>query len=145
MLPAIDLSGEAAVSRLRVLIVEDEALIAWLIEDALRFHGHVAIGVADDLPSALALADRGRPDLALCDVKLADGHSGIAVAEALAERGIPSIFLSGNCPGFATHPLIVGCIEKPFRMEMLGEATAAAHACALGQRISTPPTGMTLY
>lgn len=137
---------EIAADALQVLIVEDEALIAWLIEDALALQGHASAGIADTLATALDLADRQRPDLALCDVKLARGDSGVAVAEALAARGIPSLFLSGNCPGAGGHPLIIGCVDKPFRTDTLGIAATIAHARANGQPMTAPvPPGMKLF
>ncbi|MDT8758901.1 response regulator [Sphingomonas psychrotolerans] len=130
---------------LRVLIVEDEALIAWTIEDALSLQGHEPVGIADNYAAALAMADAEKPDLALCDVKLARGDSGIAVAEALGERGIPSLFLSGNCPEAAHHRLIVGAMEKPFRMDSLGQAIAVVQARMTGAQVGAVPAGMTLY
>jgi DNA-binding NtrC family response regulator len=130
---------------LRVLIVEDEALIAWTIEDALSLQGHEPVAIVDNYAAALAAADAEHPDLALCDVKLAHGDSGIAVAEALAARGIPSLFLSGNCPATASHRLIVGAMEKPFRMDALSEAIAVAQARAKGAEVGAVPAGMTLY
>ncbi len=112
---------------LNLLIIEDEALVAMLVEDALTLHGHRVIGIADTVASAMALADGERPDLALCDVKLADGDSGLTAAQLLADRGIPCVFLSGNCPENGGHPLVIGCIAKPFRAGSLGAAVRAAH------------------
>lgn len=111
---------------LRILLVEDEALVAMLVEDALVLHGHVVTGIADTRADALALADADRPDLALCDVRLAHGDCGRGVAAALAERGIPSLFLSGNCPDVADHPLILGCVAKPFHTAALGRVIDVA-------------------
>jgi len=130
---------------LKLLVVEDEALVAMLVEDALVLHGHRVIGIADTLGSALELADADRPDMALCDVKLALGDNGIAVAEALAARGIPSIFLSGNCPDASTHPLIIGCIAKPFHNAALGDAVNAAYAVVSGALSGRVPAMLTLY
>lgn len=130
---------------LRLLVVEDEALVAMLIEDALTLHGHTVVGIADTAAAALAIADRERPDMALCDVKLADGDSGPDIAAALAERGIACLFLSGNCPVHAGNPLIVGCLPKPFHTASIGTAVQAAWAIALGRSPATVPAGMALY
>lgn len=130
---------------LKLLIVEDEALVAMLVEDALTLHGHHVVGVVDTLAAALEVADRERPDMALCDVKLAMGDNGIAVAEAMAARGIPSIFLSGNCPAASTHPLILGCIAKPFHNATLGDAVNASFAILHGQTPARIPAMLTLY
>ena len=131
--------------RLNLLIIEDEALVAMLVEDALTLHGHRVIGIADTVASALALAEAERPDLVLCDVKLADGDSGLTAAQLLAHRGIPSVFLSGNCPERGGHPLVIGCIAKPFRAGTLGAAVRAAHLTAQGKRPIDPPAALKFY
>ncbi|USU05459.1 response regulator [Sphingomonadaceae bacterium OTU29MARTA1] len=136
---------EAIPRSLKLLVVEDEALVAMLVEDALTLHGHRVVGIADTLASALETADREHPDMALCDVKLALGDNGIAVAQALAGRGIPSIFLSGNCPAGAGHPLILGCIAKPFHNATLGDAVNAAYAITRGETPARMPSMLTLY
>lgn len=130
---------------LRILLVEDEALVAMLIEDALGLHGHVVVGTADTSTEALRIADAEKPDLALCDIRLAEGDNGVLVAQHLAERGIPSLFLSGNCPVKSDHPLIIGCMPKPFHSGQLGVAVAAARAIAEGRRPDAVPPGLTLY
>ncbi|MBD8678050.1 response regulator [Sphingomonas sp. CFBP 13720] len=130
---------------LKILIVEDEALVAMLVEDALTLHGHVVLGIADTQAAALALADAELPDLALCDVRLALGDSGLAVAYQLAERGVPCLFLSGNCPETAEHPRIVGCVAKPFHTAGLGLAVAAAYAKATGDVPVRVPAELTFY
>ncbi|WP_343525591.1 response regulator [Sphingomonas sp.] len=130
---------------LKLLIIEDEALVAMLVEDALTLHGHQVIGIADTVASALELADAERPDLVLCDVKLADGDSGLTAAQLLAHRGIPSVFLSGNCPERGGHPLVIGCIAKPFRAGTLGAAVHAAYLTAQGERPSDPPPALKFY
>lgn len=130
---------------LNLIIIEDEALVAMLVEDALTLHGHRVMGIADTVSAAIALVDEERPDLALCDVKLADGDSGLTAVQLLADRGIPCVFLSGNCPEHGGHPLVIGCIAKPFRAGSLGAAVRAAHLTALGRRPSDPPPALKFY
>ncbi|MET1757137.1 response regulator [Novosphingobium sp. RD2P27] len=138
------LDDEAEVRPLNLLVVEDEALIAMLIEDALTLHGHTVVGIADNVDDALALAEEHEIDLALCDVRLAKGDSGVDAALKLADRGVPVVYLSGNCPGSAGHPLILGCVSKPFHTAALHKSVAAAHAIAAGAK-SDPPEALTLY
>lgn len=135
----------AADDPLNLLIIEDEALVAMLVEDALTLHGHRVIGIADTVAAAMSLAEAERPDLALCDVKLADGDSGLTAAQLLADRGIPCIFLSGNCPERGGHPLVIGCIAKPFRAGTLGAAVRAAYCAVQGDRPSDPPAALKFY
>ena len=130
---------------LNILIVEDVPLVAWLIEDALIFSGLFSSGIADRMSAALSLIDHHRPDLALCDIKLADGESGLAVAEELAQRGIPCVFVSASPPARVRHRLIKGWVKKPFCVATIGEAAVAAYRRANGRRIHTVPVGMTLF
>jgi CheY-like chemotaxis protein len=131
---------------LRLLVVEDEALVAMLIEDALLLHGYDVVGIADTAAAAIDMAERERPDLALCDVKLADGDSGTTIAASLAARGIPCLYLSGNCPERGSNNrLIVGCLPKPFHTASIGVAVQAAYEVALGRQPAVMPTGMMLY
>ena len=130
---------------LRILLVEDEALVAMLVEDALVAQGHVVTGIADTRADALALADADRPDLALCDVRLAQGDCGRGVATTLAERGIPCLFLSGNCPDISDHPLILGCVAKPFQCAALARVIDAALARLRGETPERVPRELRFY
>jgi DNA-binding NtrC family response regulator len=79
----------------RILVVEDEAVVALDVEDRLHRLGHQVVGTADSSASALALAAEVRPDLVLMDIALRDGADGIAVAERLrAELAVPVVFVT---------------------------------------------------
>ena len=80
--------------RLRVLIVEDEMLVAMNVEDMLLGLGHEVAGIAGRLGPALALAKEGEFDVAMLDVNLA-GEPSFAVADMLKSRGIPYLFATG--------------------------------------------------
>ena len=121
---------------LKVLIVEDEALLAMDLEFMLEEAGYIPIGPADDLKSALGAIEKSRPDLALVDVRLTSGESGINVARALHERGIPLLFATGNCPGEAGRPFALGCLHKPI-VERSLRATLRAVVARLGGQV--PP------
>jgi len=78
----------------RVLIVEDEAMIAGLIEVILREAEWSVVGPVATLERALATIERERLDAALLDVRI-NGQDAYAVADVLMGRGIPFIFVSG--------------------------------------------------
>lgn len=78
----------------RVLLVEDQTLIAMALESELQDHGLHVTGRAATVQSALDMIDRDPPDLAVLDVNLADGDS-LAVAERLQAAGIPFVFATG--------------------------------------------------
>lgn len=98
----------------RVLIVEDEPVVAMCLEDILDSLGCVTIGPASRLNEGLALAEAGGLDAAILDINLG-GERSNAIAEALLAQAVPFAFASGYgaCPeGFdETTPLI----EKPYR------------------------------
>jgi DNA-binding response OmpR family regulator len=79
---------------MRVMVVEDELLIAMLIEDTLLDQGCVIVGPFTSVPEALTAARDGDFDLALLDVNLR-GEKVYPVAELLAARHIPFLLLSG--------------------------------------------------
>lgn len=82
---------------LRVLIVEDEFFIALDLQDQVESLGHRVTGVARDVESCKRAAGREIPDLALMDLRLADGSSGVEASHWLYDAlGIRCIFISGN-------------------------------------------------
>jgi DNA-binding response OmpR family regulator len=101
---------------LRVLIVEDEALLAMQIEQLLLEAGHEPVGHAMDADEAFDLARETRPDLALVDLHLRDGLSGIEVMRRLTrQHGAAGLFLTANrrlIPEDFAGAL--GAIAKPF-------------------------------
>lgn len=106
---------------LRVMIVEDEMLLAMDLEDMLLDAGHTVVGQASDMPQALALAEKvgGSVDVAIMDVNLARGSNGVETAAALRQRwNIPSLFVSGNldentrAEAQRWHP--IGFVGKPY-------------------------------
>lgn len=107
----------------RILLVEDEALIAMTAEDALTEAG-ATVSLAMRLPLALTLARAGAFDLAILDVNL--GHStSFPAAELLAARGIPFLFATGYGPAglagtFPDRPVI----QKPYDPDALIAAAA---------------------
>lgn len=122
-------SAEPPRPRGRVLVVEDQGLIAMEIEDLLGDLGFEVVGTAMDAEGALRLATLHRPDFVTMDVNLGAGPDGISAATAIHQRlGIRAIFISayGNAETMAraeaARPL--GWLQKPIRRASL-EATLA--------------------
>ncbi|MFC5567044.1 response regulator [Rubellimicrobium aerolatum] len=131
---------------MRVMIVEDEALVALEIEGMLGLAGHEAVAQADDLPSAVAGAEAERPDLALVDIQLAQGTSGLDVAAALKARGVPVLFATGNCPTERGKGLALGCLHKPITDGSLAVALEAVEALLHGRPLPAHiPAALHLY
>jgi len=103
----------------RVLLVEDENLVAMLLEDMLAELGHSVVGPVARLKKGLEMAQREAIDLAILDVNI-NGEQVYPVAEALAARGIPFVFSTGYGerglpPRYRDHPTL----QKPFRQDDL--------------------------
>lgn len=130
---------------LSVLIVEDEALLAMDLEYMLEEAGHQPIAQADSLETALRAVEAHRPDIALVDIQLAFGESGLHVAEQLRERGIPVLFSTGNCPGDKGRSLAIGCMHKPIVDRSLRAALRAAEAKMAGQAMPKLPSSVHFY
>lgn len=92
----LDLIGRAS-RPLRVLVVEDQALIAHDLAAMIREIGATVVGIAADAVDALLLAAEHRPNVALVDITLRNGDDGIEVAEGIREMVDASIiFCTGN-------------------------------------------------
>ncbi len=109
----------------RVLLVEDEMMVAWALKDVLSDWSCTVVGPAARVGQALAMLEAEAVDIALLDVSL-DGEASYPVADALAARGVPFVFLTGygrnRLPGrYQACPVL----QKPFRVPALGDALAA--------------------
>lgn len=115
--------------RLRVLLVEDEALVAFLLEDMLEDLGCRVVALAARLPEGLAAAERDGFDLALLDVNLGPEERSFAIARRLEERGVPFAFVTAYGAGDAREAFPEApVIPKPFMMHDLKRALAEARA-----------------
>lgn len=113
----------------RILIVEDEPLIAMMLEDFLAEGGMDVAGISDSVESALAVAGEGAIDGAILDVNLSGGEKSWPVARALADGGIPFVFATGGGDGsieeeFRDRPTI----SKPYTLDNVTSAVDALFA-----------------
>ncbi len=128
----------------RLLIVEDEPLVAFDTEYFLRDEGFDVVATLDRVDDALALIDNGTAiDLVLADISLADG-SGVDVARAAVAAGIAVLFVTGQCPVEA-QSLADGCLGKPYAQRDLALAIAAIEAAYAGAAPKRMPAGFTLF
>lgn len=123
----------------RVLIIEDEALIAMDLSDIVSSLGHTIVGTAATAERAVAAASAHAPNLILADVQLADGSSGIAaVRDILAKVSTPVIFITAFPERLLTgeRPEPTFLISKPYAEETV--RTMISQVLFFG---STPPRG----
>ncbi|MHC0052745.1 response regulator [Actibacterium sp. D379-3] len=114
----------------RIMIVEDEAIIAMDLQDIVSDMGHAITGVARTHDAAVRLAAKERPDLILSDIQLADGSSGIdAVNDILsAAKDIPVIFITAFPERLLTgeRPEPAFVITKPYSEDQVRSAVSQA-------------------
>lgn len=108
-----------------ILVVEDEELIASVIEEMLLDLGSGQVWVAATTKAALAILDQHRPHVVVLDVNLG-GDSGFHLAQTLADAKIPFVFATGygrhGLPEqWATRPII----QKPFKLDTLAAVLGA--------------------
>jgi CheY-like chemotaxis protein len=132
---SLDIAADTGVAR--ILVVEDDVLVASYIRDVLEESGFAIVGVASSGAEALALLERELPHLALVDIRLAGPIDGIEFACELRRRfDVPAIFLSGlHDPQTIERAKLarpLGFLEKPFRPSQVFNAIASALE-ALGQ------------
>lgn len=107
----------------RILLVEDEPLIAMMLEDFLEILDHQVAGIADTVAAALALIEAGGVDAAILDVNLRDGEQSWPIADALAAKGIPFVLATGGsgdsvAESHRDRPIL----SKPFTMDGVEKA-----------------------
>src|SRR5258708_23735857 len=117
--------------RTRVLLVEDDMLIAWTISSVLKQLGCTVVDYADNADQAVERAIAVQPDVILMDIGLAGARDGIAAAEEIrAHTGQSVIYLTGHAdaatlkPAAETPPL--SFVFKPFDEPTLGAALDSA-------------------
>lgn len=137
------LFGKRERSLRRILIVEDEPLVAFDNEHFLRDAGYEIVATVDTVPEAVA-AINDDVDLVLADVKLSDGGNGHDVARAAREKGVPLIFVTGSAAEDA-EGLAVGLLSKPYSQRDLLAAIEAVEAKLAGKPVKKPPKSFTLF
>ena len=128
----------------RVLVVEDDPLIAFDTEHLLSDSGYTIVGTVDRVADALAVIDGGHTvDLVLLDVRLADG-SGVEVARRARSVGVAVLFVTGHCPPEAME-IANGCLSKPYTQRDLADAIAAIDGAMGGKAPRRLPPGFQLF
>ena len=113
-----------------ILIIEDEPLIAMMLEDFLDSLGHQVVGIVESVADALARIDEGGFDVAIVDVNLKNGESVWPVADRLCDAGLPFVLATGGhieappsrhsaCPVLA-KPYTIDAIEPALEKAIAG-------------------------
>ncbi|QXC52810.1 response regulator (plasmid) [Agrobacterium salinitolerans] len=128
---------------MKILIVEDEVLLAMELESEVEEAGHEIVGVAADSKHAFSLIEKASPQFAFVDIQLLDGPTGIDVGRHLASRSIPYVFVSGNLKRIPEDFAgALGAIEKPYTMNGLQNALEFIETVVSGDHrsVAVPPS-----
>ncbi len=131
----------------RVLVVEDEPLVAFDTEYFLSAAGYEIAATVDSVADALRLVESDDAiELVLADVNLADG-SGLEVARAAHGRGMPVLLVTGSCPcSDEARAVAAGCLSKPYVQKDLLSAIEAIGAVIGGDSLpGRLPSGFALF
>ena len=131
----------------RILIIEDEALVAMELRFVLEDLGHKVVGVASTSKSAQNLARENEVDLALVDIHLSDGPTGISLGRELGqEMGVTVLFMTAN-PGMVRDGVAgaIGVLSKPTDEQAVQTAVHYALRRRTGQPVQYAPPGLQLF
>lgn len=123
----------------KVLIVEDEFLVAVNLQSVIEDLGYSTVGIAADTPSALSLADE-QPDVALVDLNLRDGPTGAQIGAALSRLGVSVLYVTANPRMLgAGVPGTLGVMSKPCDSGAMRDVLAYAVGRRMGEAVPPPP------
>lgn len=129
----------------RILVVEDEILVALELEAIAHDLGHEVVGIAADTQTALSLAPQA--EIALVDVNLRDGETGPAIGRRLAqEYGITVVFVTANPAQLGQGvPGALGVVSKPCDERITAQVISFAQAHRQRMKGFEPPPQITLF
>lgn len=130
----------------RILIVEDEIIVAMDLEATLEDFGFETVGIAADKASALQLAV-AQPDVALVDVNLRDGPTGPEIGEALSrEFGVNVVFITANPRMLGDGiPGAIGVLQKPYDPHAIKQTVEYILAFKNNAQPMMPPPALTVF
>ncbi|MGQ0456789.1 MAG: response regulator [Hyphomicrobium sp.] len=128
----------------KILIVEDEPILAIELESIVKEMGHDVVGVAASSRAALRIAADTQPDIALVDVHLTDGATGPDAARRLAEDGKATVLFTTSNPERVPADFANACgvLTKPYSDQSIRSAIAYITECKTEGRASRPKPHM---
>lgn len=130
-----------------ILIIEDEALVAMELQFVLEDLGYDVVGLAGDASTARSIVRETQVDLALVDIHLSDGPTGVELGRELGqEMGVTVLFMTAN-PGMVRNGVAgtVGVLTKPTDERAVQTAVDYALRRREGQPVEYAPPGLQLF
>ncbi len=128
----------------RILLVEDEPLVAFDNEHLLKESGYEVVATVDNLEAAREVIESENLDLVLTDIRLNGDGDGTGVARIAKGQGVPVLFVTAH--GADDHKgLGLGCLAKPYSDRVLKGALDALDRHLQGRKLKKLPPQLTLY
>lgn len=127
----------------RILIVEDEPLLAFENENTLGDCGYEIVATVDDFDEALAILEAEAVDLVLSDVRLRSERTGLDLARHAKDKGIPTLFATGH-EHEGAEEVAFGCLLKPYNERQLIKAIECVDK-HLQQQAYKAPKGLKIF
>ena len=128
----------------RILIVEDEPLVAFDNETMLADLGYEVVATLDNFDSAIEQIESEQVDLVLTDLRLSGDQTGLDLARIAKQRGVPTLFATGHELPPEASSVAVGCLMKPYTERTLSRALSSVDKHLAGEK-TKPPKGMKLF
>ena len=128
----------------RILVVEDEPLVAFDNEYLLNDVGYEVVATVDSLSAARKVIEKERLDLVITDITLNGEGDGTGVARLARNRNVPVLFVTAHCTD-EMKSLGVGCLAKPYSDRVLKGALEAIDRHLQGRRLKKLPPQLVLY
>lgn len=128
------------------MIVEDEALVAITLKEALEDAGYHVLNLTDRHADALEVAKASKPDLALVNIRLAGADDGLKLAQRLKERGIPVLLISGQSSrARSALTVAIGSLPNPYDANDMVLAVAYILARLRGDASLPKPAALEVF
>lgn len=130
----------------RILIIEDEAIVAMELRFVLEDLGHEVAGVAADARTARDVVRENDVDLALVDIHLQDGPTGVVLGRDLAEEGVTVLYMTAN-PGMVRGGVAgtLGVLTKPTDEHAVETAVDYALRRRSGEQVQYAPPALQVF
>ena len=128
----------------RIMVVEDEPLVAFDNEYLLKDAGYEVVATVDSLADARAVIETEQLDLILTDLKLSGEGDGTGVARLARTKGVPVLFVTGHDVEEA-RGLGLGCLTKPYSDKVLKNALVALDRHLQGRKLKKLPSQLTIF
>ncbi len=142
----VKVDADARDRQKKLMIVEDEVLVAMTLRDELEAAGYQVLDLTDRHEEAVAVARKSAPDLALVNIQLGGRDDGIELAKQLKVLNIPVLLISGQVSrAHSAQTVAVGSMPKPYSALQMSQAVAYLLAHLAGDESLHPPEGLEAF